>query len=314
MSEAADSRRSSTARSRSAAVERRRRLFACAGGVGQLVLGALALRHERRDLRVELAATGCSDRRVSASARRSASRREIECRDRCLKPRDLRKQLLRPLGGRRLQGKWAQPLLHLVLQIARALDLDAHAGELQLRAMATTLETPETGGFLDQLPPLGRLGVQHRLDTALRDDGAQTAAEPDVGEQLDEVEPANRRLVDEVLPFAAAVEAALDQTSLNGSSGQAPSALSKRRSTSQKSSWGRPAEPAKSTSSGFSARNSPGLIEPVAQRIESDTLDFPEPFGPTTTETPGSSRISTGSTNDLNPRSLIDFRCTRAGG
>ena len=38
---------------------------------------------------------------------------------------------------------------------------------------------------------------------------------------------------------------------------------------------------------------------------------MPEPFGPTTTATPGSSRISTGSTNDLNPRSLIAFRCMR---
>ena len=76
----------------------------------------------------------------------------------------------------------------------------------------------------------------------------------------------------------------------------------------------RPTEPAKSTSSGFSARSSPGLIEPVAQRIESETFDFPEPFGPTTTATPGSRWISTGSTNDLKPRSLIAFRCTRRGG
>src|SRR5262249_49732184 len=68
---------------------------------------------------------------------------------------------------------------------------------------------------------------------------------------------------------------------------------------------------AKRTSSGFSARSSPGLIEPVAQRIESETFDFPEPFGPTTTATPGSRRTSTGSTKDLNPRSLMAFRCTR---
>src|SRR4029078_3059831 len=81
--------------------------------------------------------------------------------------------------------------------------------------------------------------------------------------------------------------------------------------------WGgvlRVVEPAKRTSSGFSARSSPGLIEPVAQRIESDTFDFPEPFGPTTAATPGTRRISTGSTNDLKPRSLIALRCTRRGG
>ena len=40
-------------------------------------------------------------------------------------------------------------------------------------------------------------------------------------------------------------------------------------------------------------------------------FDFPEPFGPITTATPGSRRTSTGSTNDLKPRSLIAFRCTR---
>src|SRR5262249_54811720 len=97
-------------------------------------------------------------------------------------------------------------------------------------------------------------------------------------------------------------------------SGQAPSALSKTRSTSHVSLARRPAEPANRTSSGFSARSSPGLIEPVAQRIESETFDFPDPFGPTTTATPGSSLISTGSTNDLNPRSLIAFRCTRGAG
>src|SRR6185295_14953864 len=37
-------------------------------------------------------------------------------------------------------------------------------------------------------------------------------------------------------------------------------------------------------------------------------------LGPTTTATPLSSRTSTGSGNDLKPRSLIERRCTRAGG
>src|SRR5690349_11836213 len=42
-------------------------------------------------------------------------------------------------------------------------------------------------------------------------------------------------------------------------------------------------------------------------------FDLPEPFGPTTTATPGSRRTSTASGNDLKPRSLIARRCTRAG-
>ena len=77
------------------------------------------------------------------------------------------------------------------------------------------------------------------------------------------------------------------ETSENGSSGQAPSSLSKRSSTSQNSTGLRVVEPAKRTSSGFSARSSCGLSEPVAQRIESEMFDLPEPFGPITTATPG---------------------------
>src|SRR5947208_14937760 len=103
----------------------------------------------------------------------------------------------------------------------------------------------------------------------------------------------------------------VSETSANGSSAHVPSSLSKTSSTSQKSTGLRPAEPAKRTSSGFSARSSCGLSEPVAQRIESEMFDLPEPFGPTTTATPGSRRTSTGSTNDLNPRSLTAFRYTR---
>ena len=82
-------------------------------------------------------------------------------------------------------------------------------------------------------------------------------------------------------------------------------------------SAGRPARsrrascaPAKRTSSGFSARSSLGESEPAAQRIASATFDFPEPFGPTMTPTPGSRRTSTVSGKDLKPRSFMARRCT----
>ena len=52
--------------------------------------------------------------------------------------------------------------------------------------------------------------------------------------------------------------------------------------------------------------------DPEAQSRASETFDFPDPFGPTTTATPRSRRTSTGSGNDLKPRSLIALRCKPA--
>src|SRR5256885_15767523 len=55
-------------------------------------------------------------------------------------------------------------------------------------------------------------------------------------------------------------------------------------------------------------RTASGLCSPSAQRTASVTFDFPLPFGPTITLTPGpnSSRVWSG--NDLKPLSVIDFR------
>jgi hypothetical protein len=54
-----------------------------------------------------------------------------------------------------------------------------------------------------------------------------------------------------------------------------------------------------------------GARLPAAQSSASEMFDLPEPFGPTTTATPRSSRTSTGSGKDLKPRSFIARRCTR---
>ncbi len=40
----------------------------------------------------------------------------------------------------------------------------------------------------------------------------------------------------------------------------------------------------------------------MAQRIASSRFDLPQPFGPTTPVSPGSIRISVGSTKDLKPK------------
>jgi len=136
------------------------------------------------------------------------------------------------------------------------------------------------------------------------------AAEPEVGEQLDEIDAAHCRAVQQVLALAPAVEPAGNRKLGVRQRPFAVGIVEEQNSTSQKSSAERPPPPAKRTSSGFSARNSEGAIDPAAQTMASETFDFPEPFGPTTTATPGSRRISTGSGNDLKPRSLMARRFT----
>src|SRR5438270_288292 len=72
------------------------------------------------------------------------------------------------------------------------------------------LEAAEPSSLLDQRAALLRLRREDRLDLALPDDRVHPLAEAEVGEQLDEIEPAHAGLVQEVLALAAAMEAARD--------------------------------------------------------------------------------------------------------
>ena len=124
---------------------------------------------------------------------------------------DLDAELLRALGGSRLERQRAQPLCDLRLHVAGALDLRRHARELQLGPVPPPLEAPQTGRLLDQHPPFLRLACQDRLDAALRDDRAHRLAEADLREQLDDVRAPDLRAVDEVLALSAAVQPANDR-------------------------------------------------------------------------------------------------------
>ena len=176
------------------AEQRGGRALARAGGVGQLLLGALARLRARGDASPRARAR-CAD---SCAARFDSRARPRGGRDRAWRRGVQAARAPRPsfggaLGGGRLQRERPQALAHLGLDVAGALDLRGDAGELQLRAVAAVLEAPEPRGLLDELAPLGRLGAEHGLDAALRDHRAQPAAEADVGEQLDQVDPPARR-------------------------------------------------------------------------------------------------------------------------
>ena len=64
------------------------------------------------------------------------------------------------------------------------------------------------------------------------------------------------------------------------------------------------------TSSIFWDRTALGAWAPSTQPMASTTFDFPLPFGPTTTVTPGSIARVVVSANDLKPLSVSVFRNT----
>src|SRR5579859_5126250 len=82
------------------------------------------------------------------------------------------------------------------------------------------------------------------------------------------------------------------------------------RATSARPSGGRPAVPAKITSSILPPRSDLAPCSPMTQASASTTLDLPEPLGPTTQVIPGSKRSVVAEANDLKPRRVMLFRYT----
>src|SRR5215471_9943149 len=90
--------------------------------------------------------------------------------------------------------------------------------------------------------------------------------------------------------------------------GSAPSVLSIVSSTSARPSGGRPAVPAKMTSSILPPRRLLTPCSPITQARASTTLDLPEPLGPTMQVMPGSSWSVVAEAKDLNPLRVRLFR------
>src|SRR6476646_244830 len=90
--------------------------------------------------------------------------------------------------------------------------------------------------------------------------------------------------------------------------GSAPSLLSMVSRTSARPSGGRPAVPAKMTSSILPPRRLLAPCSPITQARASTTLDLPEPLGPTMQVMPGSSWSVVDEAKDLKPRRVRLFR------
>ena len=78
--------------------------------------------------------------------------------------------------------------------------------------------------------------------------------------------------------------------------------------TSARPSGGRPAVPAKMTSSILPPRSDLAPCSPMTQARASTTLDLPEPLGPTTQVMPGSNRSVVAEAKDLKPRRVRVLR------
>ena len=94
--------------------------------------------------------------------------------------------------------------------------------------------------------------------------------------------------------------------------GSSPAVLSIVSDTSARPSAGRSAVPAKMTSSILPPRSARAPWAPSTHATESTMFDLPEPFGPTTTQTPGSNSSVVLSAKDLKPFSVSDRRNKRA--
>ena len=115
-------------------VERGGRLLARTGRIGELLLGPLALGDQSGNPLVERATLGSGlDAARLGLAAALGEAREVERRDRGLQRGDLDAELLRPLGRRRLQRQRPQTLLHLVLEVACALDLQRRRARASAR-------------------------------------------------------------------------------------------------------------------------------------------------------------------------------------
>ncbi len=90
--------------------------------------------------------------------------------------------------------------------------------------------------------------------------------------------------------------------------GRMPRSFLKVRWTSARFSGLRVGQPLKITSSIESPRSCLALCSPITQRMASETLVLPQPFGPMTPVMPLPNWSSVLSTNDLNPCSSILLR------
>ena len=178
----------------------------------ELSLGPFSARRRlaQQSVRSAVVSPGGPEARVRAVPER-ARLGELGAEQAQARLRELPGDHLCPLGGRRLQLERSQPCAHLTLDVGGALEVGAHAAELQLCPLAAALELAETGCFLDEPAPLVGSREQHLIDAALGDDAVQLAPQARVCEQIAHVHAADGRAVEQVVAVALARDPAHDR-------------------------------------------------------------------------------------------------------
>ena len=143
-------------------------------------------------------------RRVDGRAERAIPQRELHLLP---APQLFAQAAIAPRLGR-LALQRAALLLDLEDDVVDAGQVLLRRFELELGGAAAALVFRDAGGFLDQLPAIGRPGAQNLADLALLDDRVALDANAGVHQQVLHVPQAAGLSVDQVLALARSVEPA----------------------------------------------------------------------------------------------------------
>ena len=111
----------------------------------------------------------------------------------------------------RLLAEGLELAAHLPGQVAQPRQVRLHRVELAKRLLLAAAVLEDSGGLLDESPPVFGRGLQHGIQSPLPDDDVHLASETRVAQQLLHVEQAARLAVDRVLTRAVAEEGATDR-------------------------------------------------------------------------------------------------------
>lgn len=178
--------------------------------------------------------------------------------------------------------------------------------ELALRLALARLVLDDAGRFLENAAAVLRARAQNLLDPTLADDGVRLLADAGIHEQLGDVLEPARLAVDHVFAVAAAMDPPRHRHLVMLDGQRAVGVVQRKRDFPEVDGLARVAA-GEDDVLHLAAAQALALCSPSTQRMPSDMLLLPLPFGPTTAVMPLTNSISVLSANDLKPDSSMRF-------